>query len=566
MIGSTVGSYRIVGQIGVGGMGAVYRAEHTLIGRLAAVKLLHPEMTANRDIVGRFFNEAKATTAIKHPGIVEIFDFGYMPSGHAYIVMELLDGQPLTQRMHERRRVSEGEAAMLMRDVCSALAAAHAKGIVHRDLKPDNIFVIPDVEHGERTKILDFGIAKLTDIGLAGNATKTGSVLGTPTYMSPEQCRGSGDVDHRADLYSIGCILYELVAGRPPFVNRGAGELIGSHLFVDPEPPSRHVSISPQLEGLIMALLAKQPEQRVQSARELGGLLLQIAQANGWGNDFRHTSAVLAATETVVQHHAVARGHTPAPGHHTPAPAHHTPAPAHHTPAHVAPGHHTPAPAHFTPTHHTPAHRTPEPPRPHHTPAHLTPEPQHPHHTPAHLTPDPARFTPSPVAPAMPSQAPPGQPTTLSGMASQAMGAGSAPKRRHGIVIASSAIVAIAIGIAVVVATTGKSADKSPQPASQPAEVAPSAGSTPEPRSTPEPKSTPEPGSTPEPTPPITKPEPTGTAPIAKPVEPATGSAAKPVLTTDKPAVDKQVKPADKPARKKRPKPKPADDLLETDL
>ncbi len=548
MIGSTVGSYRIVGQIGVGGMGAVYRAEHTLIGRQAAVKLLHPEMTANRDIVGRFFNEAKATTTIKHPGIVEIFDFGYMPSGHAYIVMELLDGQPLTQRMHERRRVPEGEAAMLMRDVCSALAAAHAKGIVHRDLKPDNIFVIPDAEHGERTKILDFGIAKLTDIGLAGNATKTGSVLGTPTYMSPEQCRGSGDVDHRADLYSIGCILYELVAGRPPFDNRGAGELIGSHLFVDPEPPSRHVSISPQLEGLIMALLAKQPEQRVQSARELGSLLLQIAQANGWGSDFRHTSAVIAATETVVHHHTPSPGNTPAPAHHTPshlAPPH-TPAPQHFTPA---PPHHTPA--HLTPAHLTPAHQTP-------APAHFTPQPAHhtpapPHHTPAH-------FAPSPGTP-MPSQAPPGQPTTLSGMASQAMGTVGAPKRRHGIVIAGSALVAIAIGIAVVIATTSKSGDKSTQPAGQPTEVAP------------EPQQTPTP---PEPTPPIIKREPTVTEPIGKSREPATGSAGKPVPTIDKPAVDKKPavdtptidKPVDKPSdkpRKKRVKPKPAD-LLETDL
>ena len=126
--------------------------------------------------------------------------------------MEFLEGMSLARRVKERGLSSEGEAAMLLRGVCSALSAAHAKGIVHRDLKPDNIFLIPDPDSplGERPKILDFGIAKLTDIGLAGSATKTGAVMGTPTYMSPEQCKGTGEVDHRADLYSLGCIFYEL--------------------------------------------------------------------------------------------------------------------------------------------------------------------------------------------------------------------------------------------------------------------------------------------------------------------------------------------------------------------
>src|ERR1041385_2104891 len=209
MIGQTVGSFRITAKVSVGGMGTIYRAEHTLIGKAAAVKVLHPELTGNRDIVNRFFNEAKATTAIQHPGIVEVFDFGYLASGHAFLVMEFLDGESLARRIKGHGISSEGEAAMLLRAVCSALAAAHAKGIVHRDLKPDNIFMVPDPDAalGVRPKLLDFGIAKLTDIGLAGSATKTGAVMGTPTYMSPEQCKGTGDVDHRADLYSLGCIL-----------------------------------------------------------------------------------------------------------------------------------------------------------------------------------------------------------------------------------------------------------------------------------------------------------------------------------------------------------------------
>ena len=285
MKGTIVGSYRILGTISVGGMGTVYRAEHTLIGRLAAIKILHPELCANRSIVNRFFNEARTTSSLKHPGIVEVFDFGYMGSGHAYLIMEFLEGSPLSHRIRARARMPEGEAAMLLRGVCIALSAAHDKGVIHRDLKPDNIMVMrdPDSPGGERVKLLDFGIAKLTDIGLNGSATRTGSVMGTPTYMSPEQCRGSGGVDSRADLYSIGCIFYEMVAGRPPFVRTGAGEAIGSHLFVDPEPPSRHVEgLSAEAEALIMKLLAKKPEKRVQTARELAHQLTGIAQQHGW--------------------------------------------------------------------------------------------------------------------------------------------------------------------------------------------------------------------------------------------------------------------------------------------
>ena len=284
VIGTTVGSYRIVSKLSVGGMGTVYRAEHTLIGKLAAVKVLHPELCTNADIVNRFLNEAKATTTIKHPGIVEVFDFGHMPSGHAYLTMEFLEGMSLARRCKTRGKMTEGEAAILLRSVCSALQAAHNKGIVHRDLKPDNIFLVtdPDSPTGERPKILDFGIAKLTDVGLAG-ATKTGAVMGTPTYMSPEQCRGTGIVDLRADLYSLGCILYELVSGKPPFTNLGAGELIGAHLYIDPVSPRGQVpDLTAETEALIMSLLSKDPAGRPQTARELAQRLTSVAQHQGW--------------------------------------------------------------------------------------------------------------------------------------------------------------------------------------------------------------------------------------------------------------------------------------------
>jgi len=285
LMGTTAGNYRILDKISDGGMGSVYRAEHTLIGRLVAVKVLLPELTGNREIVNRFFNEAKATTAIKHPGIVEIFDFGYLDSGRAYIVMELLEGMTLARRIKIRGPMPEGEAAALLRGVCSALAAAHDKSIIHRDLKPDNLFLVQDLDvpNGERIKLLDFGIAKLNDIGSAHAATKTGAVMGTPTYMSPEQCRGSGDVDARADIYSLGCIFYQLLTGKPPFANEGAGEVIGMHLYVQPEPPSRHaLGISPDTEALVMAMLAKDPKARPQTARELAQALGAVAHAHGW--------------------------------------------------------------------------------------------------------------------------------------------------------------------------------------------------------------------------------------------------------------------------------------------
>lgn len=285
LLGTTAGNYRILDKLSDGGMGAVYRAEHTMLGRLVAIKVLLPALTHNREIVNRFFNEAKATTAINHPGIVEVFDFGYLESGFAYLVMELLQGMTLAKRIKMRGPVPEGEAAAMLRGVCSGLAAAHDKGIIHRDLKPDNLFLIEDRDSpsGERIKILDFGIAKLTEIGSAHEATKTGAVMGTPTYMSPEQCKGSGTVDARADLYSLGCIFYQLLTGRPPFAMHGAGEVIGMHLYVQPVPPSRvQLGISADTDTLVMAMLSKDPAGRPQTARDLAQALAGLAQAHGW--------------------------------------------------------------------------------------------------------------------------------------------------------------------------------------------------------------------------------------------------------------------------------------------
>jgi serine/threonine-protein kinase len=287
MLGATLGSYRITGALGTGGMGRVFRAQHSILGRPAAVKLLRPELTENAELVQRFFNEAKAATAIRHPGIVEIYDFGYTPEGNAYLVMELLEGRTLADALASVGRFTELEAASIARGLASTLKAAHSKGIVHRDLKPDNVFLIPDVEGptgSTRVKVLDFGVAKLagnsTLHGASSSFTQTGILLGTVSYMAPEQARAAAEIDHRADLYSVGCILYELLVGEPPFVGEGAGEIIAMQMFTAPVSPRERVAdISIEMEAIVLRLLAKEPTDRFQSAAELGRALAAIRGA-----------------------------------------------------------------------------------------------------------------------------------------------------------------------------------------------------------------------------------------------------------------------------------------------
>ena len=277
MIGQTLGSYRVTGKLGEGGMGVVYLAEHPLIGRKAAIKLLLPEFSQDQAIVNRFFNEARATTMIKHPGLVDVFDFGYHTTGCAYIVMEFLEGESLSGLLKREGRLSAGLIVAIVRQLCSAVGAAHEKGIVHRDLKPDNIYLLPDRDSpaGIRVKVLDFGIAKLAGEGGSGMVkTRTGSMMGTPLYMSPEQCRGLGSVDHRADIYSLGCIMFEMACGRVPFTGEGAGDLIVKHIMEPPPMPSAvEPSLPPALEAVILHCMAKTPEQRPYS---MGTLLQEL--------------------------------------------------------------------------------------------------------------------------------------------------------------------------------------------------------------------------------------------------------------------------------------------------
>ncbi|HVU50830.1 MAG TPA: serine/threonine-protein kinase, partial [Polyangia bacterium] len=268
MVGETIGSYRILKQLGAGAMGQVYLAEHRHLKRQAALKLLARELVDRPDLLERFFLEARATSAIAHPGIVQIFDCEVDASGRPYIVMELLTGETLAAVLARQGALQPLVVARLVRSLADALDAAHAKGIVHRDLKPENMFV--QREPPDSIKLVDFGIAKLAGDLQAGQVHKTrsGAVMGTPLYMSPEQCRDSAAIDFRTDLYSLGCVMYEMLTGRPPFTKDNFGELMVAHLTeAPPDPRASNPTVPEALAELTLALLRKDPAQRPASMR-----------------------------------------------------------------------------------------------------------------------------------------------------------------------------------------------------------------------------------------------------------------------------------------------------------
>jgi TonB family protein len=271
VIGTTLGSYKVLSEIGSGGMGVVYLAEHTLLGRKAAVKLLRADMPV--EYIERFFLEAKSAATLHHPGIVDVFDFGHHSDGSAYIVMEFLHGESLAERLAREPKLPVGLALVITRSCATALHVAHEEGIVHRDLKPGNIFLIPDNDApaGLRTKVLDFGIAKLVrDRDSKSVKTQSGAVIGTPRYMSPEQCKNARDVDGRSDIYSLGCILYEMLLGVAPFDYDSWAELVGAHIYEEPARPREiDVNISLDVEVLVTKLLEKNPDERFRTMQEL---------------------------------------------------------------------------------------------------------------------------------------------------------------------------------------------------------------------------------------------------------------------------------------------------------
>jgi len=275
MIGAVYGNYEVVATLGQGGMGAVFLGEHRRISRRAAIKVLAPELTRDPDALRRFFDEARATSLIHHPGIVEVYDCDVDAGGQAYIVMEYLQGETLAQRIARVGRLPIDEACVFAGRIAQAVGAAHDVGIIHRDLKPENVMLVtgnPDLPAPEiPLKVLDFGIAKLlSPAGRGRTKTRSGSLLGTPAYMSPEQCQGTGTIDQRADVYSLGCILFEAICGRPPFDEKAIRVLLAAH-SARPAPRASELEalVPPWLDRLIASMLAKQPAQRPGSMREV---------------------------------------------------------------------------------------------------------------------------------------------------------------------------------------------------------------------------------------------------------------------------------------------------------
>src|SRR5690349_19689816 len=277
LLGTTIGAYRVARLLGIGGMGRVYKGVHPTIGSRVAIKILSRECSDRRDLVDRFFAEAKAVNLIRHESIVNVLDLATLPDGRPFIVMEYLDGSPLAGIIEHARAsgmpLPLGGMARLVAEVLDALGAAHAKGIIHRDLKPDNIFVTP----GGRAKVLDFGIAKLQP-ELGGSATHTGSLLGTPHYMSPEQAAGR-PVDARADIYAIGVILFECSTLQKPFVAASLFDLLRMHVEAPPPSPrALRRDMPPDMEHVIYTALAKPPEQRFASAAAMSMALQHATQ------------------------------------------------------------------------------------------------------------------------------------------------------------------------------------------------------------------------------------------------------------------------------------------------
>jgi serine/threonine protein kinase len=262
------GRYRIVGLLGQGGMGAVYRAEHVGMGKMLAVKLLHPHVSTRRDAGARFQREAFASGRIDHPNCVAVSDFGVREDGSFYLVMELLQGESLREMIDRERRLPWPRALHIARHVLRGLAHAHAQGIIHRDIKPENIFVVRRDDDPDFAKVLDFGIAKLIAGGEGNNVTREGLVVGTPTYLSPEQAFG-GELGAASDLYSLSVVLYEMLAGRPPFESSDPVALLTAHATQDiPSLSSiaRDVAVPEAVELLVRKGLAKLRGQRFEHA------------------------------------------------------------------------------------------------------------------------------------------------------------------------------------------------------------------------------------------------------------------------------------------------------------
>jgi len=272
LIGRTIGSFVVTHPLGKGGMGAVYAAEHPVIGSRVAIKFLHPQYSADKKIVDRFFNEARAVNVIGHDNILKILDLNVTEDNRHYFIMEFLIGKPLQKLVEAGKPVPLSETGPILLQFCEALEAAHAHQIYHRDVKPDNVYLIVHKGRKNFVKVVDFGIAKLTGSdGASTGQTQTGMVMGTPAYMSPEQAGGMGNlIDARSDIYSTGAMMYQLATGRLPFPGSSFGEVLIGHLQQTPPAPRElNPDIPEAYEAVILKALAKKQDERQQTMRQL---------------------------------------------------------------------------------------------------------------------------------------------------------------------------------------------------------------------------------------------------------------------------------------------------------
>ncbi|MBL4636002.1 MAG: protein kinase [Kofleriaceae bacterium] len=297
MIGTILdGRYRILRHIGSGGMGEVYLGEHLLMGRKEAIKILKSRFARDEGHLARFRREARATNRLQHNNIVSFYDFGKMPDGRLYLTMEFANGPDLKDVLQAEQKLSVSRAVGVMRQLAAAIDYAHSKGVIHRDLKPENLVLIQGDGQPDMLKVLDFGVAKITEPGYLESIaiTREGQVFGTPSYIAPEQIRGSVE-DHRSDIYAMGCIAYELLTGAPPFVGR-AMQILEAHIGEIPRPPSVILgddTISAQLDRIVLRCLEKDPELRYQSGGEVAAAMASLQESPKiriFGQDANETS------------------------------------------------------------------------------------------------------------------------------------------------------------------------------------------------------------------------------------------------------------------------------------
>jgi eukaryotic-like serine/threonine-protein kinase len=308
LIGTLVDNrYEVLSVLGEGGMGIVYETRHRALGKRFALKALRKDLASDAEIAARFMQEARTAASVSHPGLVEITDFGSLPGGQPFFVMELLEGQSLATMIRRGGPLPAARALEIVRQIAEALGAAHERSIIHRDLKPDNIHISPAEGGRVRVTIVDFGLAKV--IG-ASRLTRAGMVFGTPHYMSPEQAMGEA-TDHRADVYALGVVMYEMFTGRVPFEADSYMGVLTKHMYMAPTPPSDLPGTARlgALEGILLRCLQKKPENRYPNLRELSRDLDRVLSSTGelaaWSTpEQRAVPRSLLADELEVPSHA----------------------------------------------------------------------------------------------------------------------------------------------------------------------------------------------------------------------------------------------------------------------